>query len=79
MKVGDLEHFKNMSFLAHSARGALRIVLFLHSLYFYISYDLDVFFVDLMDCFLINFDLFKSFSGKIEFSITCGCTSVDQL
>ena len=25
MKVGDLEHFKNMSFLAHSARGALRI------------------------------------------------------
>ena len=27
MKVGDLEHFKNMSFLAHSARGALRIVI----------------------------------------------------
>ena len=25
VKVGDLEHFKNMSFLAHSARGALRI------------------------------------------------------
>ena len=27
MKVGDLEHFKNMSFLAHSARGALRILM----------------------------------------------------
>ena len=27
MKVGDLEHFKNMSFLAHSTRGALRIVI----------------------------------------------------
>ena len=26
VKVGDLEHFKNMSFLAHLARGALRIV-----------------------------------------------------
>ena len=26
MKVGDLEHFKNMFFLAHSARWALRIV-----------------------------------------------------
>ena len=29
MKVGDLEHFKNMSFLAHSARGALRIFILL--------------------------------------------------
>ena len=26
MKVGDLEHFKNMSFLEHSARGALRFL-----------------------------------------------------